>query len=114
MVLINRLLFSCKSNPIKEFWCTGREDRRLLPVLLCKQCVRNCTTSNGLVKAFQIPSRPLFRCYKRENSSQVNSVLKTNISRVKIDKLKVSKISQKELRRLINIAKPEKWKLCGK
>lgn len=121
MVLINRLLISCRTNkyPTKVLWCTGKEDRRL-PVL-CKQCVQNFSSKvqtqkfrfSSFTRLFQNTTQSVLRCARRANSSKGNSALSNNFQ-VGADKVKSSKISKQEFKRLLSLAKPERWKLGGK
>lgn len=99
-------------------WCAGKEDRRL--PLLCKQCVQNFTSKvsnqkfnfSSFTRLFQSSTQPVFRCVRRANSSKGNGVV-LNKFQVKSDKIKTSKISKQEFKRLLGLAKPERWKLGG-
>lgn len=107
-------------------WSSNAGERVILgsskyfPVLLCKQCALNLTRAvqtqsyfkgSTLSKSILNSVRPVLRCSRRSN--QTNTGL-TKAEQVKTELKKPSKISKQEFRRLLGLAKPERWKLTGK
>lgn len=128
MILANRLLFACRTNKLnfKLMWTSGSGDKiilgssRYFPVLLCKQCALNITRTvqtqsyfkcSSLSKSILNSVRPVLRCVRRGN--QTNTGLSKPSLKVKRELKKPSKISNQEFRRLLGLAKPERWKLTG-
>lgn len=129
MILVHRLSFACRTNKysLKVLWLPGKAEglplasTRCAPLLICKQCVQKFSTPvspqthkfSPFSRVFFSGLRPLLRCVKRANSSKVNSASIKNISKG-TDKRQAAKISKQEFRRLLGLAKPERWKLAGK
>uniref|UniRef100_A0A1B6FPA5 ATP-binding cassette sub-family B member 10, mitochondrial n=1 Tax=Cuerna arida TaxID=1464854 RepID=A0A1B6FPA5_9HEMI len=128
MILVNRLWFVCRTNkyPMKVLWSAGKGERvildnsRIYSVLLCKQCVQNFSKSVSVQSGKHLPFSRVFpgyvrcvlQCIRRPKSTNANSALLKN-SGNKSEKLEASKISKQEFKRLLGLAKPERWKLAG-
>ncbi|KAG8280910.1 ATP-binding cassette sub- B member 10, mitochondrial [Homalodisca vitripennis] len=128
MILVNRLWFVCRTNkyPMKVLWSAGKGERVILDnskiysVLLCKQCVQNFSKSVSVQSSKHLPFSRVFsgyvrhvlQCIRRPKSTNANSApLKSSGN--KSEKLEASKISKQEFKRLLGLAKPERWKLAG-
>lgn len=127
MILASRLSSFCRTNkhPIKIMWSVGSGDSvslgksRHFPVL-CKQCVQHFsrTVQSSVYKCpvfsrvFLSSVRPVFRCFNRGTSttsrSKINKSFQENTGAINS-----AKISNQEFKRLLGLAKPERWKLTG-
>lgn len=122
MILASRLSFFCRTNkhPIKVMWSVGSGDS--VSTVLCKQCVQKFSTSTVqsslyrcqvFSKVFLSSVRPVFRCCNRGTSRSAPQIKINKSFQENTGAINTAKISKQEFKRLLGLAKPERWKLTG-